>query len=354
MKRYFKISTIIVFAISMLVVLAACAEIVDYQSSQIQPHEQNDLVIGEVINTSTAEDIATEEAGDSLVTYAPDCIGEATADPVANGIASNQTYELGVPDSIGGCFRECFIHSGHFHSLDIFIGTLVCSEDLIEWYVPLRAAMRTSPYDECLINISTFIEHFGITREAIQQLIDDTRIDFFIEYNLDVLFSGDNALIEEFYCIGNEALHDRIAAERELQYFTELLMNLQRIVNANVRMSRHYHDIWTFLRDCYGKPWFGIWMRDLVEAGHYDRVNIIEFVNHFDISREVFEQIVDERNLALFVHYNLDVIFSGDPQLIASYYSIENEAAHTAHVQAAFEQYTATHGQPDTSRLLDQ
>jgi|GEM_PF-1537613 len=60
----------------------------------------------------------------------------------------------------------------------------------------------------------------------MQRLIDDTRIDFFREYNLDVLFSGDRALIEAYYDIENEELHRRKASEREDKHFTEKLMSL--------------------------------------------------------------------------------------------------------------------------------
>jgi hypothetical protein len=80
--------------------------------------------------------------------------------------------------------RTCLIHAGDYHMFDPFIGTLVSLEEFSRWSLPLRAKW-TSPHGECLVNLSTFIEHFGITREQMQRLIDDTRIDFFIEYNLD-------------------------------------------------------------------------------------------------------------------------------------------------------------------------
>ena len=146
---------------------------------------------------------------------------------------------------IGGDFRQCLVHSGYYHILDPFIGTLVSLDDFSEWALPLRAKW-TSPHDECLINLSTFIEHFGITREKIQQFIDDTRIDFFLEYNLGVLFSGDRALIEAYYDIKNEELHAKRASDRRDEYYSERLMSLQRIVNKNASMSKHYHDIWTY------------------------------------------------------------------------------------------------------------
>ncbi|GFP36197.1 hypothetical protein HKBW3S43_01985, partial [Candidatus Hakubella thermalkaliphila] len=64
-----------------------------------------------------------------------------------------------------------------------------------------------------------------ITREQIQQLIDDTRFDFTIEYNLDILFSGDRALIEAYYAIENEDLHAQMASEREDKYINKIVID---------------------------------------------------------------------------------------------------------------------------------
>jgi hypothetical protein len=77
-------------------------------------------------------------------------------------------------------------------------------------------------------------------------------------------------------------------------------------------------------------------MRELVDAGQYERVNIVELLtNHFDMPRDAFERLIVRYRVYQLTHYNLDVIFSGDQELIESYYSIENEVAHSAKVQAA-------------------
>jgi len=259
-------------------------------------------------------------------------------------------------DGIGGDFRECLIHSGHFHrGLDPFIGTLVSPEDVAKWVLPLQAKW-TSPQGECLINLSTFIEHFGITREQIQRVIDDTQIDFFLEYNLDILFSGDKALIEAYYAIENEELHTQKASARRDKYLSGRLINLQRVVIKNATMSRYYHDIWTFASSMptQFKAQILVWMQGLVDAGQYDRVNIVELVQHERVPRETFfERFATEHNMNLFTHYNPDVIFSGDPQLIKRYYSKENESSHTGQVRERFEQFASKHGQPAKNPRLD-
>ena len=254
---------------------------------------------------------------------------------------THEPYDTYNPEGIGGHFRDCYLHAGDFHNLDIFVTEdIVCSEEFFEWAEPLREMMRNSPdypYGECLVNLVTFIEHFNISREVFQQLIDDTRVDFVTEYNLDILYSGDITLIEEFYRFENEMLFRQMAREREVSYFSAKIQELQQAtLNQNSMMSRYYHDIWTYVSlmgGGYSEAYR--WMQGLVDAGEYDRVNIVEFAEHLGLTREVFERWHTEFDMHLYTHYNIDIIFSGDPELIASYYSVENEHLHTALVLEA-------------------
>ena len=365
MKRLFNVFAIFLLAAILLTFLSACAE-TGFPPND-QPHEQNGMYIEEAFNGS-ASDSEGNRPDESSIGYATGDIydSEDTIGLTPCDAAIEQTDDLIVMNiPIGGDYRRCLIHSGHFHTpLDIFNGELVSFEDFNRWYLQQRASW-TSPYGECLVNLSTFIEYFGITREEIQQLIDDIRVEhdfditFGLEINLDVLFSGDMALIEEFYCIENEAMHNQMARARDIEHFSEILINLQDKVNVNTKMSRYFHDIWTFVSMPHptGLRETIAWMQGLVDAGLYEKVNIVEFVHYFNryenLTRETFERIVNENNMYLFTHYNLDIIFSGDPSLIASYYAIENEAAHTMQVQSALEHHISMYGQPDMSRMLD-
>jgi len=257
-----------------------------------------------------------------------------------------------------GCLDErgCHVHTISFHEMSIFVlHGVVCREERMAWALPLREKRLTTHQGQCLENISTFIEHFGITREVFQQLIDETNIDFLFHYNLDVLFSEDPELIEQYYCIRNERLQVHLTNEREINFYSERLRGLQRTVNANITRSRYYHDIWTYAR--FMNRWiqmsFSELMQGLVDAGEYDRVNIVEFVNHFEIPQYAFEGFVNEFNMYLFTHYNTDVIFSGNRQLIEAYYALENEAQHSSQVRAVFEQHVVLHGAVDTEWMLD-
>lgn len=259
-----------------------------------------------------------------------------------------------VQDAHCGGWWECRIHTGAFHSFCVFLSEgVVCIDAFDEWVIPL-IAQRTSHYDECLMNLSTFIEHFDITRDVFQQVIDNNLFaGFWLVNQIDVLFSGDRELIEQFYSIDNMMMHHDMAQEREREYFSMRIMELQQTVFDNAEMSRYFHDVWTYIGLTGGLSFAHRWMQQLVENGNYDGVNIVAFVNYFRLTQDAFEHWVDEFDMQLFTHYNAEVIFSRDQQLIQSYYSIENEVAHTTQVQEAFEQYAATHGSPDTSWMLD-
>jgi len=79
---------------------------------------------------------------------------------------------------------------------------------------------------------------------------------------------------------------------------------------------------------------------------------MIEFANHFRLSEVSFEHIMNRDSINFFTHYNLDIIFSGDLELITAYYSRDNEALHTAQVQEAFDQRVIIRGIQDVSWML--
>jgi len=283
-------------------------------------------------------------------------------DEVDTNVVIDNNIDYAHPPAFSnwGWGRMCYTHSIFFCSpvvFDHFIGLdIIDIDDYSAWERPLRS-LRTSPYEDCTVNIISFINHFGITRDVFQYVIDTLRLDYRFHYNLDILFSGDSALIEQYYSIANEELHMQIPRERHQNSYLRLLWEAQQIVNAYVIEqgvnSIYFHDIWTYGNRSRGIEVYTSWMMDLIERGEYGRVNIIEFVNHFGLSRAAFERFKIEDSMYLFGHYNLDVIFSGNAALIASYYSVANESLHRAQVEMAFEQHVATHGMPADNRMVD-
>ena len=249
-------------------------------------------------------------------------------------------------------FKTCSFHANSFHFIDLYVmGGLVSREDYMAWATPLRE-QRQSPYDCCTVNVLTFIRHFGITEDQVQQVIDNLHpvARYNMALNIDILFSGDDELIEQFYAIENEMLHQQLMNEQVRIAFITTIMELQNVVSNNTRssgMSRYYHDIKTF-STAMMTTWVLVnWMQEHVAAGRYEYVNIVDAINHLEIPRFALERMINESGIYRYTHYNLDVIFSNNTQLIMDYYSIENEAAHTAQVQAAFDMHVANYGMPD-------
>ena len=252
----------------------------------------------------------------------------------------------------------CFTHSGLFHSFHFFIHNLVSEDDFTAWY------FATTAMDiPCLVNIVTFIEHFGISRGEFQDFIDLYPWHYFMYGGniIDVIFSGDNALINHFFSIENHYLLAQQRREREAKYWSERVVIAQQRVHANTTgMSWYFHDIWTYIYFSDDLGWYyQMWMQDLVASGEYDSVNISEFINHFRLYRDslspgktIFEHWATHDNMNIYTHYNFEVLLSGDPARIREYYSIQNEPTHTSQVQARLQQHTTAQGAPDTTWMI--
>jgi len=271
----------------------------------------------------------------------------------------------GIEDSIGGVhhYPSC-AHAEFFHDITIFTGigdspTVVDIEVVRTWSFPL--VQQEIATGECLINIFTFIQYFEISREVFQELID-SNIWWYFRYGgsaLDVLYSGDRALVDEFFRWDGRAGQE--AFEREERHWSGRIMELQQIVIENTtEMSRYFHDILTWSYFSNNKSMRVYWMQELIDAGEYDRVNVVEMITYFGLDRlnslspgfTTFEHWTNERNLNIYTHYNFDVLLSNDWDLIREYYSIANEQLHTAQRQERFDDYVSRHGAPDTSWML--
>ena len=268
----------------------------------------------------------------------------------------------------GGMGHECERHSHIFHDRSIFLGAggedpVIDSEVARLWALPLIELEEET--GECLRNIFSFIQHFNIPREGFQGLIDGNPWWYF-QYGgdtLDILYSGDWALVDQFFAheiYGGRA--EREAFERETRWWNEKMKATQEIINMNTNeMSRYFHDIWSWSYFSNDRGWYyDLWMGELIDAGEYGEINIVEFIHRFDLGREhsrfpgltIFEHWAIHDNLNIFTHFNFDILLSGDWDLILSYYSIENEPLHTAAVQQRFNNHVSQHGMPDTSWML--
>jgi len=290
---------------------------------------------------------------------------DATTNVESNAAETEDEYAVWEDDALEAVGGDWDITSPHVHFFDYLtmfsMSGLFASEEIRAWSMPLwEQVVQTG---EPLVNVYTFIQHFNVSREVFEEVISHEK-QFYFWFGgetTDVLYSGNWALVDQFFLEGGQASY--LAMERENRYFSERIMAAQQLVNENAtwEMSRYFHDIWTYLHFSNGKSHFyRLWMRDLVEAGEYNRVNIVDFINHFGLDRPsslspgrtIFEHWVRHDNMNIFTHYNLDILLSGSWTLIREYYSIENEHLHTAAVQARFDAHVERYGMPDTSWML--
>ena len=345
MIKRFKMLVGLVPCILVFLLLAACTNIQHV-------NEPPNFVYSETIEPATDTEIQL-----ALSTTQPPTVQDIVKTTVCTGAYCDE--------GIGG-FWGCEIHHDIFHNLYSFqlIPSFVSDDAFLEWAIPLWDLEEQT--GECLVNLLSFITYFGITREAFQAYVDGN-IRRYFQFGgdiIDVLFSGDSALIEQYFSVNNAMLIWQERMDRQEIYWNERVTTAQRRVRENTsEMSWYFHDVWTYfyLTDNSRGWYYTMWMRDIVEAGEYESVNIAEFIEHFELDRPsslspgitIFEHWANYFNMNIFTHYNFDILLSGDWNLIRDYYCITNEPLHTAQVQARFNAYVAANGYTqDTSWMV--
>ncbi|MCL2212702.1 MAG: hypothetical protein FWB93_02560 [Oscillospiraceae bacterium] len=345
MKKY----TIAIIIALILALLLGCSSVTNDNESQ----DTNDEINADILNNEN------DEKETNINDIEIEC-NEKDSDLTSE--TNDHDHALGGGS---GANWNCYLHAPHF--CKYFLGNFLSAAGLTNeefhlWAGPLRAA-RTSLYDECTVNIATMIEYFNIRRETIEEMTAGSYSGFCTFLSapgiLDILFSGDREMMEEFFCIENHDYFLQLERDTETKFVLALIRDAQEIIDANASpVSRHFNDIYTFVRlispdRLFFDQWS--WIRDLLEVGDYDSINIATYISRFHGRREHylgpqsdalltqrFLNIVAQTDLELYMHINAELlmqgVLSGDMSAIKSYYSIENQAMHNAavaQVQAA-------------------
>ena len=129
---------------------------------------------------------------------------------------NHETTEEQISTSKGpmGGTNVCTVHSVmSYHSYSQEMIDLVGEENFNEW---INASEKSVPRDGCAFpdsNVFQFINHFGIKREELEQVYYNTPCYYNRVLNLDVLYSGDSELVDEYY--RNTELLDGIREKRQ-------------------------------------------------------------------------------------------------------------------------------------------
>ena len=138
-----------------------------------------------------------------------------------------------------GCIHSLFIgnsmQDNSFHSIDSHLISYVGDERYSEWRDEIETRRAECMNDtECpyrFMTIAGFIKYFDIPREAFEAINNAYLLGSY-DYNLDVLYSGDDAKIEEYYT------SDRTDAYVRKHFALEFKYALDRYVRTNCTQAR--------------------------------------------------------------------------------------------------------------------
>jgi hypothetical protein len=173
------------------------------------------LILIAVIIISACSNHDAEAAQVIAVDNTPEVIdtvydAESTQNNAAHDIELSNELEEEL--SLGG-YHECR-HQSSFHSFPWQLLDLIEMEAFYSWLADMRAMDDSISDPTCLtphVNIVNFVRHFDISREDFQTILDNDPIYYVrhhFGHDLDVLFSGDDALIEQFYTTGHLRRHE--------------------------------------------------------------------------------------------------------------------------------------------------
>ena len=189
------------------------------------------------------------------------------------------------PPAIGGS-NLCTVHSVmSYHSYSQEMMALVGEDEFYEW---VETAEKGPSVDGCPspnANVYEFIKHFEISRSDLEEIYYNTSLYYDSVLNFDVLYSGDDEAVDEFYRNVDE-LH---IIEKKRRAFWELKSEPQ----------------WSDS----GEKWFDTF-------GNYQvtpQTSIKTVVDVYGLSREDVEALVaKEAARQDYVYdYNIDALFDG-------------------------------------------
>lgn len=212
-------------------------------------------------------------------TEAPPETNPPETSPVSGGVGGPRgcIHSILVGDSV---------QDNSFHSIDSYLISYVGSERFSEWIAERETHRAEYMNRECpaVLTIAGFIKYFDIPREAFEAINNAYLLGSY-DYNLDVLYSGDDAKIEEYYT------SDRTDAYVRKHFALEFKYALDRYVRANCTQARlNWIDAKRQSQDLSttAEP-----LRRYAEfTGNVNQCSAAELIAQFDIPRSEAEKAV--------------------------------------------------------------
>lgn len=106
-----------------------------------------------------------------------------------------------------GC-RHSNTYQNSYHSISTTLINHVGKTNFSNWVEKVRADKEKYIDTDChgeYCNIVRFVKDFNIPKENFQAILDNSGMNYYaFDYNLDIIYSGDEKLIDEYYCSGKE------------------------------------------------------------------------------------------------------------------------------------------------------
>lgn len=209
----------------------------------------------------------------------PETTDPPETSPVSGGVGGPRgcIHSILVGDSV---------QDNSFHSIDSYLISYVGSERFSEWIAERETHRAEYMNRECpaVLTIAGFIKYFDIPREAFEAINNAYLLGSY-DYNLDVLYSGDDAKIEEYYT------SDRTDAYLHKKYMWYFKGELADYVNRNQSTAMSaWIDAKRQSQDLSSTPEP---LRRYAEfTGNVNQCSAAELIAQFDIPRSEAEKAV--------------------------------------------------------------
>ena len=180
----------------------------------------------------------------------------------------------------------------YFHEMSDVLIEYVGDKEFGEWYNEKNRLSELSHNPDCihhLRNIVDFVKYFEISREEMQHLMNTTTL-YYLRHNLDVIYSGDNGLVEKYYT----------SAQTSDEKIDGYLAGANYIIKSSIVGASGDE-------------------MDKYRGNGIRLFSMYEFVKKHDFPRDEFEKIVAETVAKYTLHYNIqydiDMIYSTDERI---------------------------------------
>lgn len=207
-----------------------------------------------------------------------------------------ETVEVGAfvlswfPPVFGGRINMRCRHIRSFHSIPGEISDLVEREALRNWRESVNINTSGTHNFDCPTwyrSIVEFVRYFDIQREDFQAVLDNTREYYVFGFNLDIIYSDDDELIDEYFSTG----YLRILEAEEIWFVRGLKWDLWSPLRFDYE---HEFARWVATKNADDSWKFSPFNTEF--TGDIRQWSIPEFIQAFNISREHLEDIIALRN----------------------------------------------------------